>query len=230
MEILELKRLAYEANMELDRRGLIIYTWGNVSQLDRARGLFAIKPSGVPYDALTPEMMVLIDLEVGKPVESRYKPSSDTPTHLVLYRAFSQIGGVTHTHSPAATAWAQARRAIPCYGTTHADYFHGSVPVTRMLTQPEVEAAYEENTGHAILEAFEGKDPMHAPGVVCAGHGPFTWGKDGAQSVHNAVVLEEVAKMAMWTESIAPGIGDLPTHVSEKHFLRKHGPNAYYGQ
>ena len=230
MEILELKRLAYEANMELHRRGLIIYTWGNVSQLDRARSLFAIKPSGVPYEALTPEMMVLVDLELGKPVESRYKPSSDTPTHLVLYRAFSEIGGVTHTHSPAATAWAQARRAIPCYGTTHADYFHGAVPVTRMLTGAEVEEAYEENTGRAIAEAFEGKNPMHAPAVLCAGHGPFTWGKDGAESVHNAVVLEEVAKMAMWTEAVAPGGGALPAHVSDKHFLRKHGPNAYYGQ
>ena len=230
MEILELKRLAYEANMELDRRNLVIYTWGNVSQIDRARGIFAIKPSGVPYDALKPEMMVLVDMETGKSVESGYKPSSDTLTHLVLYRAFSEIGGVTHTHSSAATAWAQAKRAIPCYGTTHADYFHGPVPVTRMLTREEVDAAYEENTGRAIVEAFEGKNPMHAPGVLCAGHGPFTWGKDGAQSVYNAVVLEEVAKIALWTEALAPHGGELPTHVSDKHFLRKHGPNAYYGQ
>jgi L-ribulose-5-phosphate 4-epimerase len=230
MEFLELRRLAYEANMELHRRGLIIYTWGNVSQLDRARGIFAIKPSGVPYDTLAPEMMTLVDLESGAPVDARYKPSSDAPTHLILYRAFSEIGGVTHTHSPAATAWAQARRAIPCYGTTHADYFHGPVPVTRMLTPGEVDAGYEENTGRAIVEAFQNANPMHAPGALCAGHGPFTWGRDGAESVHNAVVLEEIAKIALYTESIAPGVGALPSHVSDKHFLRKHGPNAYYGQ
>lgn len=216
--------------MELNRRGLVIYTWGNVSEIDRERGMFAIKPSGIPYDALVPEMMVLVDVETGKPVESRYRPSSDTPTHLVLYRAFSEIGGVTHTHSSAATAWAQARRALPCYGTTHADYFHGCVPVTRMLTKDEVEMAYEENTGRAIVEAFADKNPMHTPGVLCAGHGPFTWGKDSAQSVHNAVVLEEIAKTAKWTESIAPGVDALPLHVGDKHFLRKHGPNAYYGQ
>lgn len=230
MEIKELKRLAYEANMELDRRGLVIYTWGNVSQIDRARGVFAIKPSGVPYADLSSDMMVLIDLETGEAVDSGYRPSSDTETHLVLYRAFADIGGVTHTHSPHATAWAQARRAIPCLGTTHADYFHGEVPVTRMLTPEEVDAGYEENTGHVILEAFSGKNPMHAPGVLCAGHGPFTWGKSALESVHNAVVLEEVAKIALWTVSIAPDARELPEHVAGKHFLRKHGPNAYYGQ
>lgn len=230
MELKELKRLAFEANLELDRRGLVIYTWGNVSEIDRERGVFAIKPSGVPYADLTSDMMVLIDLQTGAAVDSKYRPSSDTPTHLELYRAFSGIGGVTHTHSPAATAWAQALRAIPCLGTTHADYFHGEVPVTRMLTPEEVEAGYEENTGKVILEAFSGKDPMHAPAVLCAGHGPFAWGKSAMESVHNAVVLEEVAKIALWTVSIAPEAEKLPGHVSDKHFLRKHGPNAYYGQ
>lgn len=216
--------------MELYRRGLVLYTWGNVSQIDRARGVFAIKPSGVPYDALAPEMMVLIDMMTGAPIDSAHKPSSDTPTHLALYRAFTEIGGVTHTHSPAATAWAQARRAIPCLGTTHADYFRGEIPVARLLSQSEVEADYEAATGRAIIEAFSGKDPVHTPGALCAGHGPFTWGKDAAEAVHNAVVLEEIAKIAMWTQTISPDAPALPAHVSEKHFSRKHGPNAYYGQ
>ena len=230
MDIMELKRLCYEANMELDRRGLIVYTWGNVSQVDRGRGLFAIKPSGVPYDALRPEMMVLVDLETGAHVDEGYKPSSDTPTHLEIYRAFEKAGGVTHTHSPAATSWAQACRSVPCFGTTHADYFRGEVPVTRMLTPGEVEEAYEKNTGKVIIETFSGREPMHTPGVLCAGHGPFTWGKDAADSVHNAVVLEELSKMAMWTLTIDPDAHELPGHVADKHFLRKHGPNAYYGQ
>ena len=230
MELTELKRLCYEANMELERRGLIVYTWGNVSQLDAERGLFAIKPSGVPYADLTSDMMVLVDLETGKTVDSVYKPSSDTPTHLELYRAFEGIGGVTHTHSAAATSWAQACRAIPCFGTTHADYFRGPVPVTRVLTREEVDEAYEKNTGKVIIETFSGKNPVHTPGVLCAGHGPFTWGKDAAQSVHNAVVLEELAKMALWTVTINPEAQELAQHVADKHFLRKHGPNAYYGQ
>lgn len=230
MDIKELKRWCYEANMELQRRGLIVYTWGNVSQLDRERGVFAIKPSGVPYDELRPEMMVLVDVETGMARDEGYRPSSDTPTHVEIYRAFDGIGGVTHTHSAAATSWAQACRSVPCFGTTHADYFRGEVPVTRMLTRAEVDEAYEKNTGRVIIETFQGRNPIHTPGVLCAGHGPFTWGADAAQSVHNAVVLEELARMAMWTLAINPAAEALPEHVADKHFLRKHGPDAYYGQ
>ena len=226
----ELKRLAYEANMELYHRGLVVYTWGNVSEIDRARGLVAIKPSGVPYEELTADMIVVLALEDGRVVEGSLRPSSDAPTHLALYRAFEGIGGVTHTHSACATAWAQACLPIPCYGTTHADTFHGEVPLTRFLTPEETEEAYEANTGTVIIEAFAGRNPMHAPGVLARGHGPFTWGKNAMQSVEHAVILEEVAKMAMWTRGLNPGIEPLPTHVSEKHVLRKHGPNAYYGQ
>ena len=226
----ELKRAAYEANMELYRRNLVVYTWGNVSQIDRAKGLVAIKPSGVPYEELTEDMIVVLSLEDGRTVEGSLRPSSDAPTHLELYRAFEGIGGVTHTHSTCATAWAQACKPIPCFGTTHADTFHGEVPLTRFLTPEETEAAYEANTGTVIIEAFAGRNPMHAPGVLARGHGPFTWGKDAMQSVEHAVILEEVAKMAMYTLSIAPDTPALPSHVSEKHFLRKHGPNAYYGQ
>ena len=226
----ELRELVYEANMELERRGLIVYTWGNVSQIDRERGFFAIKPSGVPYSQLKWDMIVLIDIETGERVESKYKPSSDTPTHLELYRAFDEVGGITHTHSPAATAWAQARRSIPCFGTTHADYFRGDVPITRCLTKQEVDEGYEAATGKVIIETFASRNPIHTPAVLCAGHGPFTWGKDAAESVHNAVVLEELSKMAMWTLSINPDAEQLVQHVADKHFLRKHGPNAYYGQ
>lgn len=230
MKISELKRLTYEANMELYRRGLVLYTWGNVSQVDRERGIFAIKPSGVPYDELRAEMMVLVDIETDSIIEKGYKPSSDTPTHLELYRAFSDIGGVTHTHSAAATSWAQAGKSIPCFGSTHADYFWGDIPVTRGLTKEEVEGAYETNTGKVIVEKFAGVNPMHTPAVLCAGHGPFAWGATAQESVHNAVVLEELARMAMWTLTINPEAETLPKHVADKHFLRKHGPNAYYGQ
>ena len=230
MGIKELKEMCCQANLELARKGLVVYTWGNVSQLDREKGIFVIKPSGVPYEELTGEMMVAVDVETGRALEDHYKPSSDTPTHVELYRAFEGIGGVTHTHSPAATAWAQACRGIPCLGTTHADYFHGDVPVTRHLTKEEVEQAYEKNTGKVIVETFQGRNPVHTPAVLCAGHGPFTWGKDAAQSVYHAVVLEEVAKMAMWTYAVNAGAESLPQHVADKHFLRKHGPNAYYGQ
>ncbi len=230
MKIAELKRLTYEANMELYKRGLVLYTWGNVSQVDRERGIFAIKPSGVPYEDMRPEMMVLVDIETDSIIEKGFKPSSDTPTHLELYRAFSDIGGVTHTHSAAATAWAQAGKGIPCFGSTHGDYFWGEIPVTRGLTKEEVEEAYETNTGKIIVDKFAGRNYMHTPGVLCAGHGPFTWGKTAQESVHNAVVMEEVARMAMWTLSINPNAECLPQHVADKHFLRKHGPNAYYGQ
>ena len=229
-KIANLKKEVYDANMELVRRNLIIYTWGNVSGIDREQGIVAIKPSGVEYDELTPEMIVLVSLETGKVLEGTLRPSSDTPTHLKLYRAFPEIGGVTHTHSTCATAWAQAGLPIPCMGTTHADYFHGDVPVTRFLTPQETEEAYEGNTGTVIIEAFQGKNPIHTPGVLCAGHGPFTWGKTPAQSVYHAVVLEEVAKMGLMARSLQPGLGALPQHISDKHFLRKHGPNAYYGQ
>lgn len=225
-----LKEQVYEANMELSRRGLVVLTWGNVSQVDRERGIVAIKPSGVPYEAMTPEQIVLLDLETGRPLEEGLKPSSDAPTHLALYRAFAEIGGVTHTHSPCATAWAQAGCEIPCFGTTHADSFRGAVPVTRFLTREETEDAYEANTGKVIVEAFQGRNPVHTPAVLARGHGPFTWGRDGMDSVHNAIVLEEVARMAMWTLSLAPGAESLPSHIADKHFLRKHGPNAYYGQ
>ena len=224
-----LKEAVWAANLELDRRGLVTYTWGNVSGIDRAAGIFAIKPSGVDYAALRPEDMVLVDLE-GNVVEGGWRPSSDTPTHLELYRAFPLCGGVAHTHSREATSWAQAGRSIPCYGTTHADYFHGPVPCARSLTEAEVREAYEKNTGLVIAEAFRQLDPVAVPGVLCRNHGPFTWGKDAAQAVYHAVVLEEVARMARLTESLAPGAPAAPEYVIEKHYLRKHGPGAYYGQ
>ena len=225
----QLKQQVYEANMELPRRGLITYTWGNVSGIDRQSGLFVIKPSGVEYDVLTLDDMVVMDLD-GNRVEGKYRPSSDTPTHLVLYRTFPEIGGIVHTHSPYATSWAQAKRPLPCYGTTHADYFYGEIPCARNLTPEEIESGYEENTGVVIVETFKGKNPVHLPGVLCANHGPFTWGKDAAQAVYNAVVLEEIAKMALFTELLNPNAAPAPQAMQDKHFLRKHGPNAYYGQ
>lgn len=226
----QLKQAVYEANMELFHRGLVLYTWGNVSQIDRDRGLVAIKPSGVPYETLRADQIVLMELETGRVVESALKPSSDAPTHLALYRAFRDIGGVTHTHSPAATAWAQAGRPIPCFGTTHADYFRGEIPVTRFLNVDETLQEYEANTGKIITEAFEGRNPIHTPAVLTRGHGPFTWGKNAAESVHNAVVLEEIARIALSTLALSPDLSPLPAHIADKHFLRKHGPNAYYGQ
>lgn len=225
----KLKKEVYEANMELPRRGLITYTWGNVSGIDREQGLFVIKPSGVRYEELKPEDMVVMDLK-GNKVEGRYNPSSDTATHLELYLAFSEIGGVVHTHSPSATAWAQAGRSIPCYGTTHADYFYGEIPCARSLTAEEVQDAYEKNTGLVIIETFKGMNPMHVPGVLCKNHGPFTWGKDAAEAVHNSVVLEEIAKMNLMTEQLNANMVPAPEYLQDKHFLRKHGPNAYYGQ
>lgn len=227
----QLKKEVYEANMELPKRGLITYTWGNVSGIDRESGCFVIKPSGVDYDKLSPEDMVVVDLE-GNVVEGKYKPSSDTPTHLELYKKYPEIGGVVHTHSPNATAWAQAGRSIPLYGTTHADYFFGSIPCARSLTKEEIEGDYEKNTGLVIIETFEslGLNPMYTPGVLCTNHGPFTWGKDAAEAVHNAVVLEEVAKMSTATEIINPKVHQAPDTIRDKHFFRKHGANAYYGQ
>ena len=225
----ELKQQVYEANMELPKRGLITYTWGNVSGIDRETGYFVIKPSGVDYDELKPEDMVVMDLE-GNKIEGKYKPSSDTPTHLELYKAFPEVGGIVHTHSPWATSWAQSGRGIPCYGTTHADYFYGEVPCARSLTSEEIEGEYEKNTGLVIIETFKDKNPMFIPGVLCTNHGPFTWGKDAAEAVHNAVVLEEVAKMALRTEELKLEASPIPQVLLDKHFLRKHGANAYYGQ
>ena len=226
----ELKLQVYNANMELYRRGLVLYTWGNVSQCDRAGGVFAIKPSGVAYEALKPCDIVVLSLEDCSVVDGTLNPSSDTPTHFGLYKAFEAVGGITHTHSTCATAWAQAGKPIVCLGTTHADYIRGEVPITRYVTKEEAARAYEAETATAIIEAFEGKNPVHTPCVLVRGHGPFTWGKDAAQSVYHAVVLEEVARMAMYTYSINPEACELPNALQDKHFLRKHGPNAYYGQ
>lgn len=227
----KLKHAVYEANMELPHRGLVTYTWGNVSGIDRERGLVVIKPSGVSYDELTPDDLVVLDLD-GKVVDGKLNPSSDTKTHLELYKAFPEIGGIVHTHSPYAVGWAQAGRDIPAYGTTHADYFYGPVPCCRSLTEQDVEEDYERNTGLVIVETFRQRelDPVHVPGAICRNHGPFTWGKDAAQAVYHAVVLEEVAKMAVYTTQIAPDAQPAPQYVLDKHFLRKHGPNAYYGQ
>ena len=227
----KLKKEVYDANMELSKRGLIIFTWGNVSGIDREKGCFVIKPSGVDYDKLTVDDMVVMDLD-GNKIEGTYRPSSDTATHLELYKKYIEIGGIVHTHSPEATAWAQAGRSIPLYGTTHADYFYGEIPCARSLTPEEIDEAYEKNTGTVIIETFEtrGLNPMYTPGVLCTNHGPFTWGKDAAEAVHNAVVLEEVAKMASKTELINPNVKPAPDCIRDKHFFRKHGANAYYGQ
>ena len=227
----ELKKKVYEANMELPRRGLVTYTWGNVSGIDREKGLFVIKPSGVEYDELRPEDLVVMDLD-GNQVEGELNPSSDTKTHLVLYNAFPQLGGIVHTHSPYAVGWAQAGEDIPCFGTTHADYFYGPVPCARHLTQEELDEDYELNTGKIIVETFRkrGIDPVAVPAVICFSHGPFTWGKDAAQAVYHAVVLEEVAKMAMFTRLVNPAAAPAPDRIVEKHYQRKHGKNAYYGQ
>lgn len=227
----QLKEEVYKANMELPKRGLVTYTWGNVSGIDRETGYFVIKPSGVDYDELKPEDMVVMDLQ-GNRIEGKYKPSSDTATHMELYKKYPEIGGVVHTHSPEATSWAQAGRSIPLYGTTHADYFFGEIPCARGLTKEEIDEAYEKNTGLVIIETFEerGLNPMYTPGVLCVNHGPFTWGKDAHEAVHNAVVLEEVAKMAFRTELINPKVTPAPDRIRDKHFFRKHGENAYYGQ
>ena len=231
MLLKELREQVYEANMELPRRNLVTYTWGNVSGIDRERGLFVIKPSGVEYDELRPEDLVVMDL-AGNKVEGALNPSSDTKTHLVLYNAFPEIGGIVHTHSPYAVGWAQAGEDIPCYGTTHADYFYGPVPCARHLTQEELDEDYERNTGNIIVETFRarGIDPVAVPAVICFSHGPFTWGRDAAQAVYHAVVLEEVAKMAIFTRQLNPAAAPAPQRIQNKHYLRKHGPNAYYGQ
>jgi len=228
-----LKRLKTEvcrANLELVAQGLVVQTWGNVSGIDRRRGVVVIKPSGVPYAGMRPEHMVLVSLLTGEVLEGKLRPSSDTPTHLVLYRAFKSIGGIAHTHSLYATAWAQARKEIPAFGTTQADYWHGTVPCTRALTSREIKSDYEANTGRVILERFKGLDPAHHPAVVVASHGPFTWGASAAAAVHNAVVLEFVARLASETLRINPATARMDRVLLDKHFLRKHGPDASYGQ
>jgi L-ribulose-5-phosphate 4-epimerase len=229
MSYTELKRAAYEANMELDRRKLVVYNFGNVSEIDRAKGVIAIKPSGVPYADLSPEDMVVVDLE-NAVVEGRLKPSSDTRTHTYLYRHFDHIGGVTHTHSTFATAWAQAQIDIPCLGTTHADFVYGDIPCTAVITDIQIQRDYEEETGVQITDCFKQRSPDESPMVIVAGHGPFTWGKDAAKAVYHAVILEEVAHMAYLTRTLKPNIRPLKQTIIDKHFLRKHGKNAYYGQ
>ena len=224
-----LKEQVWQANLELPKRGLVVYTWGNVSGIDREKGLVVIKPSGVDYEEMKPEDMVVTDLD-GNIVEGKLRPSSDLKTHLVLYRNFKAIGGVVHTHSTWATIWAQAGLSIPPLGTTHADYFYGDVPCTRRMTGDEISRDYEEETGNVILEEFRGLNPSDLPGVLVNNHGPFTWGKDAHNAVHNAVVLEELAKMAYHTIALNPDVMPISQNLLDKHYLRKHGANAYYGQ
>lgn len=227
----QLKEEVLEANLALPKHDLVTFTWGNVSGIDRNAGLVVIKPSGVPYDALTIEDLVIVDLE-GNVVEGDLRPSSDTPTHLALYRALPEIGGIVHTHSPWATSWAQAKRAIPAFGTTHADYFYGEIPCTRELSDEEIETAYELETGNVIIETLNELhlEPVAVPGVLVANHAPFCWGKDADEAVHNAVVLEEVAKMGIHALNLNPGLAPIKQSILDKHYLRKHGENAYYGQ
>ena len=226
----KLRAQVCKANLDLVAKGLVIETWGNVSGIDRERGLMVIKPSGVPYDGMKPEHMVVVGLADGKVMEGNLKPSSDTPTHLVLYRAFETIGGIVHTHSLYATAWAQARQTIPSYGTTQADYWYGDVPCTRLLKPAEIRKDYEANTGLVIVQTFKKLDPLQHPAVLVASHGPFTWGKDVPAAVHNAVVLEFVARLASETLRINAACRPIQSHLLDRHFLRKHGPNASYGQ
>lgn len=227
----QLKQDVWAANMQLPDLGLVLFTWGNVSGIDRDRGLVVIKPSGVSYSEMKPEDMVVVDLTSEKVVEGNLRPSSDTPTHLELYRNFEEVGGVVHTHSRWATAWSQAKRSLPAFGTTHADYFYGNVPCTRLLTEKEIAGDYELETGRVIVETFTGRDPMTCPAVLVASHGPFTWGKDPADAVYHAAVLEEAAALAYLTDSIAEGsVVRMQQALLDKHFLRKHGENAYYGQ
>lgn len=229
MKLKNLREEVLEANLELVRRGLVLYTFGNVSGIARDEGLVAIKPSGVPYESMKPEDLVVVDLQ-GKVIEGSLRPSSDLPTHLILYNAFPAIGGVAHTHSRAATSWAQAGREIPCFGTTHADYFQGPIPVTKYLTAKEVRSDYEANTGHAIVRRFAKLEPSHFPAVLVAGHAPFCWGKTPAEAAHTAVIVEEIAAMALQTLATNPRAQAISKHLHDKHFFRKHGPAAYYGQ
>jgi L-ribulose-5-phosphate 4-epimerase len=229
MIVKKLREEVLEANLELVRRGLVLYTFGNASGISRDEGLVAIKPSGVPYETMKPEDLVVVDLD-GKIIEGSLRPSSDLDTHLILYRSFTSIGGIVHTHSSAATAWAQAQREIPCFGTTHADYFRGPVPVTKPLAHAEIRSDYEANTGRAIVRQVKKLDPLHVPAVLVAGHAPFCWGKSPAEAVHIAVILEEIASVAFQTINANSKARAISKHLHEKHFLRKHGGDAYYGQ
>jgi len=229
MILKSLREDVLEANLELVRRGLVLYTFGNASGISRSDALVVIKPSGVPYEGMKAEDLVVVDLE-GKVVEGKLRPSSDLPTHLLLYKAFAEIGGVAHTHSRFATAWAQAGREIPCFGTTHADYFHGPVPVTKLLTPKQIRSDYEVNTGHAIVRRFAKLDPLHMPGVLVAGHAPFSWGASPSEAAHAAVVMEEIAALATHTLTANPKAQAISKHLLDKHFHRKHGSSAYYGQ
>jgi L-ribulose-5-phosphate 4-epimerase len=229
MKLKSLREEVLEANLELARRGLVLYTFGNASGISRDEGLVVIKPSGVPYDAMKPEDLVVVDLD-GTIVEGSLRPSSDLPTHLILYESFGTIGGVAHTHSRAATSWAQARREIPCFGTTHADYFYGSIPVTKTMKPAEIRRDYELNTGLAIVRSMGKRDPLHSPGMLVAGHAPFCWGETPADAAHNAVIVEEIAAIAMQTIMANPKARPLDKTLHEKHFFRKHGSSAYYGQ
>ena len=226
----ELKEIVCKANLELPKYGLVTFTWGNVSGVDREKGLMVIKPSGVEYDTMTAEDMVVVSLATGEKVEGKWKPSSDTDTHVALYNAFPNIGGIVHTHSRWATSWAQAGRGIPAYGTTHGDYFYGEIPCTRKMTPEEIAGRYEHETGNVIIETFQEKSPDDIPAVLVHSHGPFTWGTDPHNAVHNAVVLEELAFMAFHTEAIQPGKETMQRELLNKHYLRKHGKDAYYGQ
>ena len=226
----KLKEAVWQANLALPRHGLAMFTWGNVSGVDRERGVMVIKPSGVSYEEMTPEDMVVVSLATGETVEGKWKPSSDTDTHLALYNAFPTIGGIVHTHSRWATAWAQAGRGIPAYGTTHADYFYGQIPCTAMLTPAQIAGEYEKETGNVIVDTFRGISYRQMPGVLVHSHGPFTWGKDPAEAVFHAVVLEELAAMAFHTEALQPGKDPMQQELLDRHYLRKHGENAYYGQ
>ena len=227
----ELKEEVFKANLELPKKGLVLFTWGNVSAIDKKTKLIVIKPSGVDYETMRVEDMVVVDLD-GNVVEGKLNPSSDTPTHIELYKSFTEIGGVVHTHSTNATIWSQSGRNIPAYGTTHADYFYGDIPCTRKMTSEEIRNEYEKNTGVVIIETFEKRkiDPKFVPGVLVNSHGPFSWGKNAKEAVHNSVVLEEVAKMAMFTEQLNKDVKQMQQELLDKHFLRKHGENAYYGQ
>jgi L-ribulose-5-phosphate 4-epimerase len=226
----DLKELVCKANLELPKHGLVTFTWGNVSGVDREKGLMVIKPSGVDYENMTADDMVVVSLATGEKVEGKWRPSSDTATHVALYNAFPHIGGVVHTHSRWATSWAQAGRSIPAYGTTHGDYFYGAVPCTRPLRPVEIAGEYEKETGNVIIETFAGKNPDEIPAVLVFAHGPFTWGNDPMNAVHNAVVLEELAFMAFHTEALNPDAPAMQQALLDKHYLRKHGKNAYYGQ
>ena len=226
----ELKELVCKANLELPKYGLVTFTWGNVSGIDREKGLVVIKPSGVEYANMKPEDMVVVSLDTGEVVEGKWKPSSDTPTHLALYRAFPALGGIVHTHSRWATSWSQAGRGIPAYGTTHGDYFYGEIPCTRPLKAAEISGDYELETGHVIVETFADKNPAQIPAVLVYSHGPFAWGKDAMEAVHNAVVLEELSFMAFHTEALNATVKPMQQDLLDKHYLRKHGENAYYGQ